>query len=75
MHVLDYWQYTEMCIASTSGMHTPTCYDISAIPEILKLYLHIAFPNNYLSCVGILHQLLQCLWINVMQRHMGLPAL
>lgn len=38
-------------------------------------YLHVPLSHHDLSCVGILHQLLQRLGVDVMQCHMGLAAL
>lgn len=38
-------------------------------------YLHIPLSHHDLSRVGVLHQLLQRLGVDVMQGHMGLAAL
>jgi len=47
-----------------------------AIPEVPPVsYLHVALPHHDLCGVGVLDQLLQGLRVNVVQRHVGLPAL
>lgn len=38
-------------------------------------YLHIPLSHHDLSSVGVLHQLLQGLRVDVVQGHMGLAAL
>lgn len=38
-------------------------------------YLHVAFPDHYLCCVGVLDQLLQSLRVDVMQGDVGLSTL
>lgn len=47
-----------------------------ALQKTLKAtYLHISFSYYDFGSVGILHQLLQSLRVNVMQGHVGLTAL
>lgn len=47
-----------------------------ALQKTLKVtYLHISFSYYNFGSVGVLHQLLQSLRVNVMQGHVGLTAL
>lgn len=64
--------------AITGGQTLSQCNEWAVLTILsinLKSYLHVAFSDHYLCCVGILDQLLQSLTVNVMKGHMGLPTL